>query len=235
VTTASLAPLLTGTTEDKINWWLDHDTTLQGEVIDPDTLAITDISIVDSAGDAINTTTYPRELITGPLLDWMGVQSIDATIKATISWHQFTDGGRKLKVGAVSREVHCSRVLTNAVTKTYKTTTTSTIGEEVPQGLAQKLYESLATLQYAGRVTIPQSAIRGDLAIGTKVNFIGPNHTYAGCIVQAVEMQPAIGTVSVTVGPLDRLDLPALLSLYQLARQNKWWSLPSLRADGGVS
>lgn len=229
-----ISNLLSGNAEAQKAWWLAHDKSLNKKGIDQNTISIESVEVTDIDGNSVDVLQYPNELIKGPILDWMNEGTIDVDIVSAISWTQYGDDDHKVKTGEVTREVHCKRVLTTATSKTYSIATSSTTGEVAPIGIAERVYNSLKDLEYAGHLTIPKEDVRNDIKIGTRLKLIGPHTTFSNCIVQSVTLRPGWGETDVVFGPLDRLDAQGLLSLYMTARQNHWFDIPSRRANGGI-
>lgn len=241
ITVAAAAGCQSATPADRVTFWKGnpaaglkaHDTTLGDSRIDSATLAIEAATITDKNGNAISLDDYPHELIKGTLANWMGVQFIEATVKAKAAFYRYDDEAHTvLSLKVEKKEMNCTIKLTNAITKDYQNLTIDAIAEEVPQGVAKKVFDSLNTPRQAGTLRLVNSQVRGDIFVGCRLTLIGPNNTYTGCVVQTVSSQPQLGRLTVSYGPTARCDASALVEIGRAARQRTLYNIPCDRTGG---
>lgn len=109
----------------------------------------------------------------------------------------------------------------------YTTVAHNDPGEPVPNGLAQALYESHATLQHEGTVSLVGADVRGDMGLGTLLDVTTPGGSYTGMLVQSVAGELTRGLTEVTVGPPGHLGFADIIELYRVNRYRTVFNLPS--------
>lgn len=229
-----------------VSWWKNYkDKTLSDPLILPGSLAITEATVVNDSDVAVNTIDFPNELISGEIFTWMtGINVIEATIKAEVSYSRYTDATHVAVERKVSqKQIHARVRLTNAISTTYTSFESFTPGEDPPVGVAQALYTSLHTPRHAGSISFTgqemgkfkASGLDMGIVIGTRLTLIGPNNTYTGLVVQDVSGTPHDGGLRVTFGPSAPLDAAARIEIARATRWRTTYRMPSGRAIGGPS
>jgi hypothetical protein len=214
--------------------WQATDQSLADPLINPASIAVTNLAITDGNGDPVDTAAYPNILVEGQLCSYMGVQWIDCTLTATVASSRFTDNTFTTLTSISTRQVTHRIRLTNATTQTYRYVTQYVPGENVPTGLAASLYNSLKTLQYAGSATFVGTGVLSGLSVGNLLTLVGPTNTYATLLVQSVKIVPHLGALTATFSPSAALDAPELIELARAARFRILYAIPSGRATGSA-
>ncbi len=228
-----VALAVSATASDRLSWWLAADDTLGDPNIDPASIAVEVATVTDSTGNQVDLTAYPNTLVKGQLSSWMGVQWTDVTVTANVSFSRYADSAHKQPNATVQQRQVSQRVtLTNATSRTYRTTTFYDPGESVPTGVAQAVYNSLSTLQYSGAVTFAASQVRSGIGVGNTLTLVGPTNTYSNLLVQSVRAVPHLGWLTVSYGPSARLDAPELIELARCSRWRTIYNMPSGRSTG---
>jgi hypothetical protein len=201
----------------------------------PSLPANTFVLMKDETGAAINLATYPNILLKGAVSDWMGVNWIDGTISANLTFKRYQDSTHKGQTAEVVCKISQRITFTNAVTRMNPNAyfaTYGAAGEDTPAGLAQALYTSLATLQHSGVITFTREQLRSDISLGCKLRLVGPRNTYYNLMVQEVRARRNYGITIVRFGPSSVLDLPELLELARVNNRRAVQAMPSGRASG---
>ena len=241
VTVIPLAPAYSSTAATRAAFWNAIDSTLQDPLIKSATVAAAvPSSVVDNAGAPVDLTNFPNILAPGcQVYSWMGVNWVEATISVTTTYSRYRDAGTFLLIDSTVTRVLTHRViLTNAVSKTYEAVSAFDEGDTLPPiypaagSLAQAMYQSLSRLQYEGTVTFIGGVPRNDIAVGMVLTLVGPNHTYAGLLVQGVSVSPHYGTVAVKFGPASRLDAAGMIEMWLLPRRRQIVQMKSGRSSG---
>ena len=229
VAVISVAAALTG----DLTWWQAADNSLNDPNIVPGTIAISGVTITDASGNPVDTGAYPNILTKGQLSAAMLVNWVDVTITAQVSFDRSADASHLIPSAKLQQRQVTHRVtLTNAVTQTYRTSTNFVSAEQVPVGLAEFLYNSLKTLQYAGRADFVGSQVQTGIGVGNLLSLVGPTNTYANLLIQSVRAVPHLGQLTVTYAPSSTLDAPELVELARACRLRFIYNYPSGRATG---
>ena len=122
---------------------------------------------------------------------------------------------------------------TDAVSKTYSRVTSQTAAEDVPQGIAEKLYDDLSILKHTGRVRIEADDVGAtvtntdgdevDLRPGLLINITNSNHSGWATIeaqVQEVVEGIEVGGTDIIVGAPEQLGLQNFVALARLWSRN---------------
>jgi len=233
VVVVPVAAAVTGDAATRKAWWLLVDKTLSDANIDPASIVCDAAAVQDEQGNTVDLGAYPNTLIKGQLSDWMGVRWVDVTVMATISYNRYADAARKIPSASVEKkETHHRVTLTNAVSQTYRAVTHYDPGESVPVGVAQAVYNSVATLQHAGTIKFVAGQLKSGLSVGQRMSLAGPSSTYANLLVQSVRAEPHRGTLEVSYGPSSVLDAPARIELARATRWRMIYNMPSGRSSG---
>jgi len=151
-----------GTFLARLAWWSAHDKQLaDGRVRFQDSAGsattIPDPTVVDAeTGDAVSLIEYPNELIDGTIHPWMGFNVKRVKISVVLTYVVYDVPGSsetdtttgKLLQRYTQKEHHVEITVTNATTDTYSTVASAISGEDIPDGLAAGIWESLDRLQY---------------------------------------------------------------------------------------
>ena len=252
VTTAKLTTSVFDPTD--LDWWADKlpalkNVTAGGQIPDSGTgaLALLDatingggghlkgIQVVDATGATINLSTYGFELLAGNVCSWMvnsgsAVNVVDATVTAFFSYNKTTVVGTDATslTDKINEHSHSVRVkLTNHAGTTYTLTQLLSSGETYPTGLAQRIYDSLSSLQYDFSHTIIESPFATIIKPGLhSLNLSGGASAWTSmaAMVQAVTIRfmfsPGGGFASaefdVKCGPVQHLEAGELVQLFNL-------------------
>jgi hypothetical protein len=193
---------ISGSATTRKAFWLNAIKELQDPDIDPASITA-DVATVtaESGGGAVSLAAYPNILVKGAISDWMGVNWIDATIAVNIGFERYVDpptgGVFRTKSSKQVHKVSHKVTLTNAVTRVNPNAyffTSFDSGDPVPIGVAQSLYNSVATLQHSGTLNLTREQMRTDISVGCKLKAIGPTQTFSNLLVQEVTSRPNFGT-----------------------------------------
>ena len=239
VVTAPIAAVVAPDNAARTAWWLAADSSLANDPnIDPTSITCDPATVTDLQGNPLDlANTYPNTLIKGQLNSWMGVNWIDAIVTATISFNRYADANHKIPSATLEQKTVTHRVtLTNATTQTYRAVTHFDSGEAAPVGIAQAVYTSLSTLQYAGVITlvIPPGAPTDTfpVSLGCLLTLNGPNNSFPNCLLQTLRLTPHLGLTECAFNPSAPLDAPALVELARVGRWRIIYNLPSGRSTG---
>jgi hypothetical protein len=173
---------------------------------------------------------YPNELLRGALADWMNVihakcsfttsftymypDTADDESRAAVAiFGGSTDGTNATDDGSQNGiTVTATLVGTNAVTQTYAQLSTYDQAEPVPTGLAQEIYDSIATLQYEGSYSVVNEEV-GGWSLGTVLNLAGGREEWAGmnALLQEIEQDLDNGRTTLKFGAAGHLTLQDLM------------------------
>lgn len=141
----------------------------------------------------------------------------------------------------VTADLHTSTVeLTNGVTGPYSTDASSTPGESYiigPGGIAQYLFNMLATPQYEGEYVKVEVAFAGGISLRNRVNLSGGRAEWATMHAQIQEIKEDWGDreTSIRIGVAKHLNAEQLSALLNMARYRRAWYNPLLKADNTVA
>jgi hypothetical protein len=176
-----------------------------------------------------------NELVSGQIAPWMlgagdVVESVQVTKRVILTTptqvapvYESWDGVRKGQGHQCSARV----VATSLTSGTYTTTSTVSTGEDVPTGLAQRIYEAVSVLQYEGTVTWVAEECP---AVGFGLlNLTGGRAAWESmaALIQGVSLEIETGRTTVTFGPpahLGPTDLVELLRFNRGRRVTFNWS-----------
>lgn len=163
-------------------------------------------------------TDLPRELVRGTIEDWMRVKVGRVRLDIVIQPEVGADASSILAIQKGCQPL--TVVATDAVTKIYKGVTHWVAPEAAPEGIAQAVYEALASYQFQGRVTLVREDVTADVWHGRKLNILGG-------LGEWITMDAAIhqssfdidsGTVTLTFGPAPYLAAEDFLELQRMLR-----------------
>lgn len=252
VTTAVAA--IGGTLAQRRAWWAAHDQRFEGSKIRfQDTAAATnnaylpDATAVDAeTGDPVDLSAYPNELVDGTIHPWMGFNAKRVKISAKMLYAQYdvdaTAGSETATNGkpirkAVLREHHVEIVVTDGTTGTYWETLVDDPGEGVPIGLAQAVYNSLATLQYEGGYVKVEAAITAGVTHANKLNLTGgrTEWTTMNAQIQSIRKDYGRGETEIRIGPAKHLNAGEIYSLLKFLRFRQTWFSIQSRLSGAAT
>ncbi|MDB6109991.1 MAG: hypothetical protein JWR69_1741 [Pedosphaera sp.] len=167
------------------------------------------VTITDDNGNPVSLATYPYEFKDGQIAPWMKLGSgpavtvIPVTIKATVSYDEKKPGSAVVDHSVPAHNISTQTKLTNSPPATYSTSLYYDAGDPVPLGLAHNIFDSLATLQYAGQHTIVEENIHEIISPGRVLNLAGGKAAWAtmNAVITDVEIDFTNGTTVVSFGP----------------------------------
>jgi hypothetical protein len=193
----------------------------------------------DDSGDPVDydLSDYPNELLRGALADWMNViharctfttqftynypdTADDESLAAVKIFGGSTDGTSATDDGSQTPITVTATVIgTNAVTQTYSQLSSYDEPEPVPSGLAEQIYDCLATLQYQGQFTTVTEEV-GYWQLGTVLNIAGGRAEWAGmnALLQEIVDDLDNGRTSLRFGPAVHLTPQDLMEMLRANR-----------------
>jgi hypothetical protein len=235
----ALANLLSADQAGQVAWWREHDQTLNDPKVDTSSIVVGAPSVVDMAGNPINTSAYPNILKDSSLPRWAAgltppVTWQRAVIRAEVKFTRYADAAKKIvDTKASTRVINKTVKVTNAVTKTYRAVKEVTGGETMPAGIAESVFRSSNMLQHGGTVEFSQKQLRADIDFGYRYTLVGPNTSFPNMLPQRIVERPCFGVTTVTFGPAPLASVDYLLELLRATRFRTTYRMPSGRADGG--
>lgn len=178
----------------------------------------------------------PSELIDGAVHDWMqekaGRELITAKVAYTVTP---ADGGEIQYIE--DQEISVEITATDADTRTYVRTTSYDSGDDIPQGLAQSVYESASLLHYEGFVETKAQECTGALRVGTVLNISSGRSAWAtmNAIIQRVDEDLTTGTTTAIFGPPAHLGFGDLVEMQKTTRTRRVASDAASRSTGSVT
>lgn len=204
---------------DRIAWWKKHEVSLADPNITIHELT-TAVSVKDEEDKSVSLAAWPYELLGGGSVpEWTGVATKRVTITATVKLTKTRTGASQfIQEKQDGKQVHVRLVLCDKPGGTFSRTTYLDPGEEVPEGLAQSLYESMQDLQWEGSVTLQEDEAPAGLALGKKLTIATPDATYGPSIVQAISGELTRNAVTVQLGPPGHIGLTDMIELLRVNR-----------------
>jgi hypothetical protein len=194
----------------------------------------------DNSGTVVDLSHYTSVLTDGSAAPWMTLTSgtpvtaVRALVKARISYDQSdADTGGRLLLRQPSQEIMIRVTLTNGVTGNYSSYLSAFPAEPIPTGLATNLFNSLATLQYQGPVSIIEQECSGSLGMGNVLNLTGGRTEWAtmNAMIQQVHKLYGKGRTEVTIGPAAHLSAADLTQIFLVNRYRRNWNNPLVQAS----
>ncbi|MEN6533029.1 MAG: hypothetical protein ABFD89_05160 [Bryobacteraceae bacterium] len=228
--------MLFGTAAQKKAWLLAHDQTMNDERIDPNSIVVGDVSIVDGAGSAVNLGTYPNELRSDSAVPyWISRTVVPATVMIKVAFNKYADDARTIPDEKKTDHVIRHELnLTNAQTYTYVALSHVTSSETAPTGVSEQVYRGLQSLQHAVSLTLTGEQLQSTVDVGVRLKLVGPTTTFENIVVRSMVERPHYGEATINGGPLAALDVDALITLARSTRFRTTYNMPSGRADGGT-
>jgi hypothetical protein len=238
--------LETEAVSNSFDWWKKHVPELQSGRVVPDVyypLVDGTFQIKDEAGVAVDLADYPRKLKDGHICEWMRIDgnpilSKQVTISVLAAYQEMSAVSDGFPFSQVKNKLLTAKLtLTNGVTGTYSATASGAEAEEIPTGLAQSIYESLATLQYDGQVTLVEAEVSSAVGMANTLNLTGGRTEWATMAAQinSIKREYGTGRTTITLGPARPLSASDLTRLFLINRGRRVWSDPGTQARGAVS
>ena len=139
-----------------------------------------------------------------------------------------------------SDQTRCNVELTNGITGTYQTITSSTPGEiylKGANGIAAYLFNALQKFQYDGKYAKVESDFANNINLTNAVNFTNGRAEWAAMNAQPQSIIEDYGTreTSVKIGVVNHLSAGQLSSLLNMWAFRRPWYNPQVRADNTVA
>lgn len=231
---ATAISALTGGGSGAVAWWQANDQTVGDPSVDPASISVASVTILDDSGNPINTTTYFNQLLS-VLPDWVSGTVIRAHVSAALTFNKYTDNTHTFPDASAKNRVHKKDInLINIGSGPYSATTSSSAAEPVPTNVAASVYRSASATQYAGRITFTGQQVAG-VSLGTRLTLIGPTQTFTSLLVQQIRYRPQTQEMEVTYGPCSPLDVDQWVELARATQRLTTYNLPSGRGTGGGS
>ena len=130
-----------------------------------------------------------------------------------------------------------ARMALNSTSATYSANSSAVAGDAVPEGLAQKIYTSLATLQYEGDVSLVEAEISGGVMMGNTLNLTGGLEEWEtmNAQIQGITKDFGSGRTVVKLGPTRFLQAGDLTQLFLINRFRRVYQNPATRVSGKSS
>jgi hypothetical protein len=209
-------------------------------------------TILDDAGATVSLATYPNELTKGQVAPWMSFTQKWVTITAKASFTKYANAtaagattAALVTEKALEKELSVRILITDGETGDYSALGSYLAGEDIPTGIAQSVYTSLATLQYQGQDVRIQAEIMnaaGDgplVHLGHKLNLTGGRVAWETmtAMIQRITEHEMRGETSITFGPAKHIAAGDLAAMFKWNRWRRYWYNPALRetADLGGS
>jgi hypothetical protein len=234
----------------RLIWWKKKIQWLNSDKISG--LAIpASATIKDDTGATVSLATYPRELTRGQVATWTGFEQKWVTITGKATFNKYAtaaaataavsgtpgDSANLAVQKAEEKEVSVRLLITDATTGTYDAIASIDYGEDMPTGIAQQVYTSLATVQYQGNDIRIQPEVMNDtgtgplIHLGHKLNLSGGRTEWETMVaqVQGIIEHDGRGETSISFGPARHIAAGDLADMFQWNRFRRYWYNPKLR------
>ncbi|MDR1255763.1 MAG: hypothetical protein LBJ94_02470 [Puniceicoccales bacterium] len=183
-----------------LSWWTQHVPWLS---------KFSNVSI----GDVDRISALPHELVDGTVADWMEKTVEDDLIHASVSY-QNDD------IAVIDQDIAVKIRATDAETGSYSKLMSLLTAEEVPDNLAQSIFESVGILQYDGNLTLVGREVANKYE-QFLLNFTSGRTEWEGAnaTVQEVIDRLDRGEVYIKFGPAKHLGAADLVELTRSGRQ----------------
>lgn len=215
-------------------------------------LTISNVKVLDDVTKLpVNLALFPNELRTGDLAKWMqfgspskDVKWVRATVSAEIKYTEFAmiNG---LKANGVKPHDYATKtftapvVLTNAPSGPYESVASALAAEEIPDGMAKAIYDSMAPLDYEGSHTFVEGQCAYSIGMANTLNLAGGDPAWAAMAasIRAIEYQYEEGFVRTTVevGPPPHLTAGDRVQLFLINRNRPFYFNPASLGSGQSS
>lgn len=213
-----------------IEWWKARFPALNDSRID----GLTMIKVERPNADTPTTfdDMLPYELLNGQVADWMtapggepalhseGQEELVATFSYTMYDDSSYPGYGKIKQVTDCKVTH-KFTSTNLPSGLYQDVSVDDLGDPIPLGLAQNLYNSLSVVQYDGQITLHETEVMGTVGVGKAINIAGGRQEWEAfkAMVQTVDEDIDRGVTNITVGPPNHLSPETLIALMKMNRR----------------
>lgn len=178
----------------------------------------------NSVSVATRQTALANELLEGQITSWMPFTAEQDTIKATAVYTLYdkapSDPTAKILADKVNVEINTTLMATDGETGDYNSTEIEEAGEAIPVGLAEFLYNRVATLQWQGEIERVQAEVDGAVGMGNRLTVQGNDQVQA-VLIQSVVESVDDGRTVLQFGPPEHLDVAGLLSLLRVGRDRQ--------------
>lgn len=190
-----------------------------------------DADIVLSNPQRSGALSLPAILVKGTIQKWMNVD-IEREVFTVDAKLTRRAGG--LVVEVRKEKLSVELLMTDAVTKTYKTTTAYDSGESVPVGMAAAMWAEWQQLHYQGRVTVAEEEPALSLAPGKVLNLSGGRPEWAGmaAMISRVTERFQSGETECEFGVPGWIDLDSRFAWYRSCRTRRYAFSRVLRDAG---
>lgn len=204
----------------------------------------------DGTETSVSLSTYPNVLRKGTIHPWMKladgtpVVAIRAVIETDVQFSVWLEdaadpsnpdaGDSVILVDHVkSRKISADVTLTNATSGDYSTVASWVSGEDVPEGIAQALYEALSATQYVGQRIHVEQMITQQIGMANTLNLSGGNSAWTtmNAQIQGIARNYGTGQTYVTIGPARHLRGGDLNAVFQFNRWRRIWQNPLVREN----
>ena len=211
------------------------------------------MTILDSSGSAVSLGSLPNALMDGSsICSWMKLGSgspvvgTAVTITADVTYKMYdveaTGGDRSATNGNLlewfpKKRLTWRGTITNGVTGNYSATQSIIAQQPIPTNLAQLIYQSLATLQYEGDVTIVVKDISGGINMGNVLNLSNGRAEWAtmNAQIQSIRKELGSGLTTIIIGPSRFLSAGDLTRIFEGTRYRHVFQNPACRQSGQSS
>lgn len=167
--------------------------------------------------------TLPRELVSGNIMEWMLCSLERDTISADIEYY--------IDSNLAGKETVTVKLLaTNASTRTYSRTVTSTKQEPQPSGLAQAIFEATNQTQTEGKCTIAKAS-----CLDLFLKNISYNNELENACVTETNLDIFKDEVKLKFGPPKHLYPTDIAELFRTAKTRRTSQNPQIRLTGETS
>ena len=155
-----------------------------------------------------------NELVEGEITDWMAFDYGVQVQRQRMAFSYVLGGGTP--EAGTPLEGSVDLTATDAASGLYTTLSTARAGDAAPTGLAAAFHAVLSALQYSGTIVLVEPEAGGTPAagLGGVINLAGgavADWTAMRAVVVAETVDVADGTTTLTLGPVGRVGLTALL------------------------
>jgi len=232
----------------RIAWWKKKVQWLNSDKIAGIVIPAT-ATIKDDTGATVSLATYPNELTRGQVAAWTDFLQKWVTITCKATFNRYTTAAaatgtvtnlRTFK--ADEQELSVRILVTDATTGDYSALGSLVAGEDMPTGIAQKVYTSLSVLQYEGADIRVQAEIMnaaGDgpfIHLAHKLNLTGGRAAWTtmNAQIQNITEHDGRGETTITFGPARHIAAGDLADMFQWNRWRRYWYNPALRETASI-
>jgi hypothetical protein len=206
-------------------WWQNHGVTwLSG---------VTVVSVTPAAREG--SLGYVLSPESGSVAPWMvdddgnEAEAEMETFRAQVSY--------RVGINSGTEEISVRLKMTNLASGTYSTVASVESPEVAVAGLAQEIYNGLATAHWDGSVTVTEQECGTEIGLTNTLSITGGTGRYAAmnAVVQEIVYDLASGTRTFTVGWPKKLSLDAIIGILRFNRVRAVYQNPALQGTGEPS